>query len=478
MHHTLSTLSIGLLGAGFCANFDAVPPTEPPAAPLAQPAASATARTTPAGAPYGPRFFGINEGLSAPARLVHNGRIPWEKQLNELRADATLTRDIGAGVVRANCHTYPFFNYMSARKDMDKTLQQADAYMAAIDAAGLETVMVVAPWPCIRTASHTDRYVPQDMDGYTDFVRTLVERYDADGTDDMPGMSRPLVVAWEVDNEPDLHNTLPPRGAPRGFDPSRFGTPAEYAEVLRATSAAIRGADPSATVLIGGIYNPRHDKGRAFLDAVLAEEGAQEAFDVMSLHVYNGDNNLDAIEQTIAIAQAVAPGKPLWITEFGVSSDERKSWATEDWQAQMVVALHAAAAVGGVERVFWHTLTDPPKTPNKRKMPFASHSLHSTLVPSWEDPSGAGQRTRKPAGEAYTQLTAKMATLREPLQPLPSRAGKAARSGSAVLVYWGSHTLQGGPWQVTNLRDGSTRTLDDGARVDAPAWAEPTENRP
>ena len=36
---------------------------------------------------------------------------------------------------------------------------------------------------------------------YQDFVKQLVERYDGDGIDDMPGLKNPIKY-WQIDNEP------------------------------------------------------------------------------------------------------------------------------------------------------------------------------------------------------------------------------------------------------------------------------------
>ncbi len=44
---------------------------------------------------------------------------------------------------------------------------------------------------------------PCNMKAYAAFVRALVERYDGDGQDDMPGLKFPI-RHWEVGNEPSM----------------------------------------------------------------------------------------------------------------------------------------------------------------------------------------------------------------------------------------------------------------------------------
>jgi hypothetical protein len=314
------------------------------------------------------------------------------------------------------------------------------------------------------------------MDGYAAFVRSTVERYDGDGVDDMPGLKGPVVLAWEIDNEPDLHNTVPPRGAKQDIEPSTFQTPQEYAEIVRVTSAAIRQAAPGATVLLGGMYNARRSSGRLYLDTVLAEPGVQEAFDVLSLHCYSDENSLSAVEETIAVANAVASDRPVWITEIGVTSQGRRDWQTETWQAGMLAGIYGAALTGGVERVFWHTLSDPPAARGQREMPFGHHSLHRTITPTWDDPAGVGEREQKPAGMVYARLHALLqGSDRTSIAPIASTSGKATMVGGNAFIYWGAVTLSEHDWVVEDLLSGTTQIVLEGTLISAPAWAVPVQ---
>lgn len=454
---------------------------QPPTVSISAPAPSPAPPTAPAApkrithAPLS-ALFGINEAVSVPAPLVRNQRLRFDQQQAELYADAALTRSLGASAVRANCHTYPFLNYRAVNQRPVEAQKMADAYVQTLQEAGLQAVMVLGPWPCIQTANYTTHYLPDDMDGYASFVQDIVERYDADGVDDMPGLQRPVVLAWEIDNEPDLHNAVPPRGAKRDIDPSTFQTPQEYAEIVRVTAAAIRQAAPEATVLLGGMYNARSPSGRRYLDTVLAEPGVMDAFDVLSLHCYSEDDSLNAIEQTIAVADAVAPDRPLWITEIGVTSQGSQRWQTEDWQARMLAGIYGAAAAGGVERVFWHTLSDPPVARGQRTMPFGHHSLHRTLTPTWDDPVGAGERQQKPAGQVYARLQERLKGIdRSTVTSVSSDSGKFLQVGESRLVYWGAVTLPPQDWTVEDLLSATTQAVPGGTLVAAPAWATPVQ---
>jgi Glycosyl hydrolase catalytic core len=300
---------------------------------------------------------------------------------------------------------------------------------------------MVGPWPGNQTANYTERYLPDDMPAYARCLASIVERYDGDGRSDMPGLKRPI-HHWEVDNEPDLHHTAPPRGKAGGKAagkakaqgskvgakaegaskiggkagakagkvagaeaPSDFETPEEYARVLIESARAIRGADARAVVLSGGIYRPHRPEGRDYLRDVLAVPGAREAFDVLSLHCYMEGPGLDPLQRCLATAAELAPDKPVWLTEIGLPSSSRQAHQTEDWQARALVELVARALIAGVDRFYWHSLGQPPNAEQAlQASAFATHGLAQSLG---EGP-GAGHRV-KPSGARPGEVKAQSA---------------------------------------------------------------------
>ena len=170
-----------------------------------------------------------------------------------------------------------------------------------------------------------------------------------------------------MDNEPDLKNA--PIGGER--DPT-FCTVEQYAQVLRLTAQAIRGADSGARVLNGGIYRPHRPEGKQYLSELIEQAGS--SIDILSVHSYPED--LDTFLRGVDTALEHADQRPVWITETSVSSK-----GGEDWQAEMLEAMVTAALDRGVERIFWHTLNDPPERA-KRPVGMSSHSLyHHGMVP-------------------------------------------------------------------------------------------------
>ncbi len=456
-----------LLGCGACGPSVPVPTpqtTAPPAAPApATQPEPAPVSTLPLDRPGRPRTgraaVGINEGVAIPQAFVTQRRIAPEQEPGMLRADATALVDLGAGVVRANTATYPWLSWWSSRR-VRSGWSRADAWVQAVADAGIEPLVMLGPWPGNRTANHTDRYVPEDLDAYAAWVGRVVERYDGDGVDDMPGLRVP-VRAWEVDNEPDLHNSVAPRGARKDVDPSHFETPAEYAQVLVVSAAAIRAADPDAVVLSAGFYRPHTDNGRAWIERWLAEPGVRDAFDVLSLHCYFDGDALDRVDRTLATWQATVPDKPLWVTETGVPSAGKRPWIDEAWQAKMAVAVVGGFLAGGADRVFWHTLADPPPGPASRTSPFASHSLRRT--------SSDGTLSDKPAGAAFRRMMARLGDAdTESFRSLTRGSARMLETDRGWLLYWGDATAPEGSADAIDLRTGAA--LPVSTPVQAPAW--------
>lgn len=329
--------------------------------------------------------LGINEAVAIPVRLLRQGA----DVQRLLEADAAATRELGATWVRAHSAVYPNLNHAEFRD-----FRAADAWVRTVQAEGLSPLMMVSPWPGNQTAAHTASYVAPD--GYPDWVTRVVERYDGDGVDDMPGLTSGL-NHWEIDNEPDLKNSNVARGST--VDPETFCTPPEYLAVVRDTAAAIRAANPQAVVLSGGLYRPHTERGAAYLDA-LVEGGLLDHVDVISTHTYFDGPGTEKLERGLTWTRERVGDHPIWLTETSVASDGSKRWMTPEWQAEMVLRVHAAAMVHGVEVVFWHTLADPPVAPEHG---ISRHSLLRATPQGFED---------KPAAAAYRELARRLGPAR------------------------------------------------------------------
>jgi hypothetical protein len=436
-------------------------------AEVAPVAAPLTASTTVAGAEPSPssivgpdglptRFaLGINEALSVPHKAVKQGQIRADGIAGHLERDTREATALGARFVRGNSGAFPRSSWWSSLNEAD-TAQNLDTWVKAVQAGGFEPILMVSPWPGNRTANHTEHYVPDDMPAYIAWVTATVERYDGDGVDDMPGLRGPIRY-WEVDNEPDLKNTNPPKDAVRKVDPATFCTPAEAARVLVATSKAIRAAHPDARVLNGGIYRPFADSAQAYLSRLVAEPGVLEAFDILSLHSYASDEQGEAYARGLAAARKIAGGKPIFVTETSVGDQGEKPYMTEAWQARMVAVAAARGAIAGARAVLWHTLADPPPE-GKLKSGFEHNSLLR---------QSGGTFSEKPAAAAYRNLAARLAE-DDLTGAVQDGEGAAKLRSGAVLLYQGTRAA---PKGGVSLATGAQ--VPPGGTAEAPAWLWP-----
>jgi hypothetical protein len=472
MHVARWLLLVGLLPLAGCSCRRGCGPA--PAEPVisAEPTVAAAAALAPA---YpAPRtaervadLLCLNEAVAVPARVVRSRQVRPEVVTAMLEDDARLSAQLGVGSVRVNSAAYPFLNHMEWQRHA-RSRDRADRAIVTIQQAGMEPIVVLGPWPGNQTANYTEHYVPDDMAAYQAWVRTVVERYDGDGVDDAPGLLRGVRL-WEVDNEPDLHNRVVPKDAVRELDPSTFETSEQYAEVLIATAAAVREAQPEALVLNGGTFHTGRDHGRAYMERVMAVPGAAEAVDVWSAHAYFEERSPELYLASLDNAMALAAGRPLFITETGVPSSRRgQGWVDEDFQARMLAFVYGEAMARGVERICWHTLADPPAGPASSGG-FATHSLHRTVG---EPP----QQRREPklAGLVYQRIAERLGSV--PLavvERVELPAGRAVKLGEAGwFVYEGEAVeLPVGAGGVYDLLSGTSAPFE--GRATAPCIVTP-----
>lgn len=211
------------------------------------------------------------------------------------------------------------------------------------------------------------------------FVYSAVQRYKPGGElAQAHGLgSQAGVRAWEIWNEPDWDCGH----AGGGFGGFFNGTPAEYYQMLKAAYLIIKFADPSATVVTGGLTfwaNPGWFDTFAAAAQADPDKAAQAAngfyFDAFALHWYS--NVRHALEMSYAFStnlQAAGFGrKPIWLTETGLPLNgdavgppaDAAYTGTPDDQASYIIqnaayALRVRAdAPSGVDKVFHFQLYD------------------------------------------------------------------------------------------------------------------------
>jgi hypothetical protein len=326
--------------------------------------------------------FGVNEPLGWPSLY------PPERLERSLSAMA----EAGIGWVRLN---WAWKDIQPQEHILDYAHLDDIARIAAEHQIEILPILMTVPaWSSTApdelkaargSLSPVDRYQPADINDWLAYVRNAVERYDGDGIDDAPGS--PRMDYWEVWNEPNISPFWPP--APSA---------AEYLAFLMATHQAIREADPTVKVILGGLANAGFNgDGSSYLQD-LYELGAAPYFDVVSIHIYSYPEHgagpvLSIVERVRALMDTNGDtGKPLWLTEIGWS-DAPNAWGaptvSQDTMATYVSDVLSAPLP--VDLIFWYNFRNI--FPNSTEVEHNFGLIHADYTP-------------KPAFEAYARFSA------------------------------------------------------------------------
>lgn len=229
--------------------------------------------------------------------------------------------------------------------------------------AGIELLINVrgytgAGWPgYVRELYVADR--AEKLAAYERFLRELVRRY------------KGQIRYWQIENEVEWQDWW-------------RGTMDEYVLVLGAAYRTIKNEDTTSQVLIAGCptapffladlsnpLNPVSDLAwvRNYFERLrfILDRGRQY-FDILDVHLYGKPERMtERIDFFRQQMRSFGYQKPIWLTETG-GPDMREGVADSgkweqlppgdtDTQAREVPKRYALALAAGVDRIFWHSLT-------------------------------------------------------------------------------------------------------------------------
>jgi polysaccharide biosynthesis protein PslG len=297
---------------------------------------------------------------TATAEAAQVGVTPdltWGATRPEVDRTVALLHDTGVRWVRLNVSWAALEEHGKGAYNAGM-LADVDYAVDAATGAGLKVLMPLLEVPYWassdpqKTAAGGSRswnryWKPSRMADYADAFEYLVRRYSARG-----------VHHYQVWNEPNH-----PRFWPSGIDAGA------YVQMLRAAAPAIRAADPTAKVVLGAPSANDYP----FLERAYAA-GARGLFDIAAVHPYVGSvdprlcwnqagttrraiHAFCGIEEIHAVMEAAGDGElPLWLTEFGWSTNSGAYGVTEAQQAEYLKAAYAKLAEWRyVEVAFWYT---------------------------------------------------------------------------------------------------------------------------
>ncbi|RIK27151.1 MAG: hypothetical protein DCC55_39560, partial [Chloroflexi bacterium] len=209
------------------------------------------------------------------------------------------------------------------------TWEASDALLAEIAAAGLTPVVLLdgspawARYPLDRGPADNPLAPPADPAALARFAATFAKRYGDQ------------VRFYQVWHEP---NIAPHWG-------NRHIEPVEYAQLLKAASTAIRGADDDAVILLAALA-PTADRGHTAIDEVyflqrLYAAGAAPYFDAVAVQSYgfgaspdDGRARLPLLNfQRVKLMRrtmlAADDGStPIWLVRYGWNTRHDSPWRT------------------------------------------------------------------------------------------------------------------------------------------------------
>jgi hypothetical protein len=215
--------------------------------------------------------------------------------------------------------------------------------------------------------------------GWTNFVRQSILRYGPNGTfwAENPGLPQHPIRTWQIWNEQNFKYFV------------ARPNPADYGKLVKLSSAAIKGVDPGAKIVLGGMFAtpieatfkkqpPQAYFAGDFLDRMYkATPGIKSRFDGVALHPYTGryqdlTPKIEEIRTALRVNHDAA--KTLWITELGWSSGPPQSDGSNSFaKGPRGQATQLRGAFGLLERnrvkwkisrVYWFSVGDAEETCN------------------------------------------------------------------------------------------------------------------
>lgn len=258
---------------------------------------------------------------------------------------------------------------------VDEIVDEASAH--GIAALGL--ISYTPAWALGSTVGYPTRshYRPSNMFDYANFVRSAVQRYAPRG-----------VQTWEIWNEPNSGAFWPPRPDPD-----------EYGRLFRVAAQAVRGVDPKATVLIGGL-SPQYDGPQLDMTPVvfleqLYRNGAAQLADGVAAHPYsypsmpldpNGQSpgGFTDLPKLNALMDSHGDGgKKIWITEFGAPTGNAPNAVSEDKQSAILLqARQQVQRWDWAGPLFYYELMDHGSGPHDREQNFGVINEDFRLKPA------------------------------------------------------------------------------------------------
>ena len=143
---------------------------------------------------------------------------------------------------------------------------------------------------------------PCSMEDYKTFLLKLVDRYDGDGNNDMPGLTKPI-KHWDVMNEPE-------------FKMFFKGSKEDFVETFNFSSKVIKEKQKDAVIVMAGAAG-MFPENKKYWKSVLPK--IKDNFDIANIHhISTPDGKCDKelwVDEFASLLKSLNISKPIWVTE-------------------------------------------------------------------------------------------------------------------------------------------------------------------
>ena len=164
---------------------------------------------------------------------------------------------------------------------------------------------------------------PCSMESYKNFLIKLVDRYDGDGKNDMPGLSKPIKY-WQIMNEPE-------------FKMFFRGTEEDFVEIFNFSSKLIKTKQKDSVIVMAGAAG-MFPENKKFWKSALPK--IKDHFDIAAIHhITPPEGKCDKefwVDDFSNLLKSLKINKPIWVTEAMVGKCK-------------VIATYARAFASGAE---------------------------------------------------------------------------------------------------------------------------------
>ena len=213
-------------------------------------------------------------------------------------------------------HPGPFVWNKIEKEQGNFSWQEADEYV--VYAQDHNQTIIATIWPyanweqktCKRKKARSpfgkrfSKYLskPCSMENYKIFLINLVDRYDGDGNNDMPGLTKPIIY-WEIMNEPE-------------FKMFFKGTKEDFVEIFNFSSKLIKSKQKDAVIVMAGAAG-MFPENKKYWNSVLPK--IKDNFDIANIHhISTPEGGCDKefwVDEFAALLKSNNINKPIWLTE-------------------------------------------------------------------------------------------------------------------------------------------------------------------